>query len=290
MRRNSPKKILARLAWYLGGLAVTYGVSVWFLSESYINPPRLAPGPMPAGLEKPVQIPGLEGSLPAFVKIPKGAKRVFVMVHGYGGKPGGWTRLAEQLLRASDTGVVIPAMRGQTVSPKPYVTFGPGEAREALQAAAWARKQAPEAKIIGVGVSLGASALVLASREDPKAFDALSLEAPFARLQWGVQDSLDAAMPWGSTIIGPVSAIASRRIGVDYKTVRPDLAAAALRGKPVLLIETENDELFGPRHRQAMESALGIRAWIIPGAAHAQGSVAATEEYARRLLQLAGKR
>lgn len=211
---------------------------------------------------------------------------IFLLIHGYGGSPDAWTELAHRL-EEEGFGVVVPAMRGQTVSGTRKVGFGVGEADELIALAEWVQKEKPEAKMIPVGVSMGGAACWIAASQRPELFDAVVTEGAFARLDWATDEFLSVVTRLGPRLLRPMMWMAEGLSGIRRATVRVDQAAAAWKGKSALIIHGRDDVLFGSRHPEALAEATESEIWWVEGANHAECHLIDFEGYVERLTALA---
>lgn len=270
-----------------GALLVAYlGLSLW-MAYGYVRPPRFTSPSIP-GFES-VEIQGPGYPLPIWVSPGFVQKReVFLLVHGYGGDAAGWKPIAERLV-AQGYGVVIPEMRGHGRSRVGTVTFGPGESREVAAAAKWVRAQSTEARLVGVGLSLGGAAVLLAAGQEPGLIDGVVVEGTFARLNEVTARQLGRVLPGGSVILWPMSRLAAMMAGVNPSAIEPAASARSQRDRPMLVIHAAEDRLAPRLDAERIAQAAGAEIWTVPTARHAQASVVAPEEYVARLVQVMGR-
>jgi len=226
----------------------------------------------------------IDGS-PVWVIGPSSPRGAFVMCHGYGGSRYTWVdaamRLSEQGFRC-----YIPSMPGHGSSPVSEVGFGTSESVLASQVAAKAREET-KGPVVGVGVSMGGAAVLLAAERNPATFDAICAESAFASLSDATNAFLDRALPGGSVTFAPVRWIAERRSGLRSQDILPIRGARAMHGKPALVMHGTADRLFPMLFSEEIALALGTEVWCVPEARHAYCYDVATEEYLKRLLKLA---
>jgi pimeloyl-ACP methyl ester carboxylesterase len=226
----------------------------------------------------------VDGS-PVWVIGPKSATGAFVMCHGYGGSRYTWVdaamRLSEQGFRC-----YIPSMPGHGSSPVSEVGFGTSESVLASQVAAKAREETG-GPVVGVGVSMGGAAILLACERNPAVFDAICAESAFASLPDATNAFLDRALPGGSVTFAPVRWIAERRSGLRSRDIQPIRGAIAIKGKPALIMHGTGDRLFPIQFSEEIAEAVGADLWRVPDARHAYCYDVATEEYLGRLQKLA---
>lgn len=208
-------------------------------------------------------------------------------MHGYGGDRAGWVPLAQRLAQAG-VAVVIPTMAAHGENPARTVGFGPAEAREVASAVRWLRARYPDAefRVIAVGVSLGGAAVWEAASQADVQVDGVVTEGTFTELDMAVNRWFDRIAPGGSRWLAPVRWIATRLAGVDATTVRPIDRARSWVGRPCLVVHTALDQLVPASESAELARAAGCPVWTIPHSRHAHGARDATEEYARRILDL----
>lgn len=268
----------AKVGLSLAGLGLGYLAGCTLLAHGYLSPIRKAPGPRPDWMR-----PDHEGEISFWIG-GSGDSATYVMAHGYGGSQAEWVPLANRLRKRGL--VLIPAMRGQTVSPLPRVDFGPGEAADLVALARWSKRRWPERPVVLIGVSLGGAASWLASAEDPEAVDGVVTEAAFARLEWATSEFLSSALPGGSVLLAPVPLLASWMLGRSPASVRPDLAARRWRGRPAGVIHGTADRMFSARHPRSIAQALDVQIEWFEGAGHAEASRLDAARFERIVLEV----
>lgn len=224
------------------------------------------------------------GRTPVWVIGPEKPKASFVMCHGYGGTRFSWVEEAKHLAKRGYR-CYLPSMPAHGKSPETEVGFGVTERQVALNVAHEARKAG--GPVLGVGVSLGGSAIWLACEKDPHAFDAVCTEGAFGSLSDATDAFLDAALPAGHVVFRPVRWIAEWQSGVKADSIRPIDGAKAFRGKPTLIIHGSEDRLFPLRFGEELAQANGSKMWCVQGGRHAMCYDIVPEEYVDRLDGLA---
>ncbi len=257
-------------------------------AKSYVQPFRCPVGQLPSELTLHHVEGRLGYRLPVFTNVPDRPRppAIYLLVHGYGGYPGVWRWAAEELLRIGRA-VMIPAMRGQTISPVDGVSFGPGEADEVIEAAEWARLREPGARLVLVGVSLGGAASWMAAERRPELFDAVATEACFAELKQAVYDYILPA-PFLKPVFDPVVRAGETLLGVPIHEVRPVDSIRIWRGRPGLLIHSIHDRAFRLHHGEALAQASGLELWTGPLGRHSVASKRRPREYIERIRQASG--
>jgi pimeloyl-ACP methyl ester carboxylesterase len=226
------------------------------------------------------------GTAPVWVIGPAHPKAVFVMCHGYGGSRYSWTDEA-QILAKKGYRCYLPSMPGHGENPDPEVGFGVTESRLIGDLAKTARQ--PGVPVVGVGVSLGGSAIWLACDHDPTVFDAVATEGSFPSLAAATNCFLDRALPYGRITFAPVRWIAEWQSGVKTESIRPIDGAKKFCGKPALVIHGSADQLFPVEFGRELAGACRTDMWEVQGATHAYCYDLAPTEYIHRLVELADR-
>jgi pimeloyl-ACP methyl ester carboxylesterase len=257
-------------------------------AKRYVQPFRCPVGALPEELRLHRLEGRLDYGLPVFTNLLECRQppAIYLLVHGYGGYPGVWKRAAEELIRLGRA-VMIPAMRGQTISPVDGVSFGPGEADEVIEAAEWARLREPASRLVLVGVSLGGAASWIAAERRPELFDAVATEACFAELKQAVYDYIVPA-PFLRPVFDPIVEAGETLLGVPIHEVRPVESIRAWRGRPGLLIHSVHDRAFRLHHGEALARASGLELWSGPFGRHSVASKRRPQEYIEKVRLAAG--
>lgn len=265
------------MIWVLALIGV-YVAFCFYLAGMYRRPARIAETMLPEFREILV-----DGS-PVWTIGPDNPKASFVMCHGYGGSRHTWVTLAEKLAERGYK-CYIPSMPAHGNSPHQFVGFGGTESDLALAVARTAREDA--VPVVGIGVSLGGAAVLLACEKDPKAFDAICIESAFTTLPEATNAFLDRALPAGRFAFAPVRFIAEWQSGIKASSIQPIRGATAFKGRPSLILHGDRDRLFPMSFSDQLAQAAGVEVWRVPNAAHAYCYDVAPGEYEKRLVALA---
>jgi pimeloyl-ACP methyl ester carboxylesterase len=273
-------------------LAVAYLGGCYWLAIRYLNPDRIIVD-APAGtvdtdwdLGTPEPIP--VWSTPGIAAGRPQSSTVFVLVHGFRGCRAAWLDTIEDLT-SKGYEVVVPAMPAHDASPEKLPGFGTLESKRLVSLASEVRsryKGAP-CRLIGVGVSMGGSALWLASEASPTAFDAIVSDCAFSDFEEAIGGWFDASMPGGRYVLAPVQFFATRMSGIHPRTIQPLASAKKWRGRPSLIIQGERDQIMSRRQAERLSEAAQCEVYWIPEAGHAQCYQVARTEYLKRLVNLA---
>lgn len=275
------------MAYFALGLFLAYLCGCYLLAKSYISPSRRIP-------EKPAYIAHETWTLPSGRKVPMWVggdfssreKAAFLLVHGYGGSRSTWGPLSERLAM-NGYRCYIPAMPGHDESPEAETSFGVGEAMLLTEIAKEIRKRNPGCYLVGVGLSMGGSALLMSSEASPGAYDALAADSAFAEFSAAIGGYYDAKVWGGRYLLAPVTFFASKIAGIDPSAVRPVESAKTWLGRPIAIIQGDEDRIMGRRHAEMLSKASGAKVTWFRGAGHADCFQSDPEKYLNCLFQLA---
>jgi pimeloyl-ACP methyl ester carboxylesterase len=256
----------------LGALGV-YGLAVLAAAWVSVRPPRipvvLSPGLL--GLpERPVALQTADGRHVRGWWVEGGGEFVAVCVHGYLMNRSEFVPLVPLLVESGGSCLLVD-LRGHGGSGPGPVTFGMAEQAEVRAAVAHAREQAPGAKVVVLGSSMGAAAAALAIEADPGLVDGFLADSMYARLD-------EAASGWWSfflrgrlsPLFRPVSLVGAWITGVRPKQVTTVGGVSAMAGRPVLLVFGEADPLVPPSSRAllAERAGPGAKVVVVEGGSH----------------------
>lgn len=277
----------AKVAYLAFGLFLAYLAGCYFLARAYIYPERRIS-------KQPGFVADEQWTLASGRTVPvwttyngtTRSKTVFLLVHGYGGSRDTWTELSKRL---SDMGYpcYVPAMPGHDSSPEAATSFGVGESELLTEIAGEIRKRHPDCHLVGVGLSMGGSALILSSKASPESYDALATDSSFADFSMAIQGYYDAKVWGGRFLLAPTTFFASKISGIDPSIVRPADSAAGWRGRPIAVIQGARDRIMGRRHAEMLSKAAGAEITWFEGAGHAECFKSAPDKYLECLMRLA---
>ncbi len=227
------------------------------------------------------------------------AERTVVMVHGTwqnrSDPAAGLLDLSGALARQ---GFAILAfdMRGMGESPSAPLSFGLYEQRDVLGAVDFLRsgplpylELGRSRTISGLGVSMGAATLLMASAQEP-AFHAIVADSAYANIFPILvrQFPRQAHVP---LLLLPGGLVAVRAIyGIDYTRVRPVNSVASIAPRPLLLIHGASDDFIPPANMDMLATAArkptnaDVQTWLVPGAQHAQSYHVEGKTYVDRVV------
>jgi dipeptidyl aminopeptidase/acylaminoacyl peptidase len=182
--------------------------------------------------------------------------------------------------------VLTPDSRAHGASEGRFVTYGLLEKYDAIAWADWMRSVGCQ-KVYALGESLGASILIEAAGVRP-AFSAIVAEAPYASLREIAEYRVQrlAGMPnlVAKATVNTAAFYARHIDHLDLMQVSP-VKAIAKASTPILLVHGMNDLRTPPSNSEALARANPRNPlWLVPNAGHAAASVAAPEEFRKRVL------
>ncbi len=248
----------------VAGLGVPYVLAV-ALTYRPRTPPATDPLRAFGWSFEPVRFPAaVDGTRIAGWWIPADggpSARTLILCPGTTGGPAGALPLARSL-HAHGYNVLTFDFRGHGNSGGQLVSYGDLERRDVLGAVAWLRSTRPAAarRIVGLGVTTGAAAL-LAAAVDPspagQAIDAVAVYAPFARLDRVVASTIAPVAPPPLAWLADHVALplAGLQVGADLSAFAPADDAAKLWPRPLLVVQGMQDEVVPFAQGQAVYDA-----------------------------------
>ena len=230
--------------------------------------------------------------------------RVIVVVHGTRTNredPGAHLLELTVALARNGLGVLSFDMRGMGESPPAPLSMGNLEQRDVLGAVDFLRSGTPpfpelgRPRIIGgLGISMGASTLLLAAAVEP-GIQAMVSDSAYAEIVPILEREIAkrSVAPIGRVpgVLAPSALVMARLFyGVDFFAARPVAIIARIAPRPILLIHGTADDYvpisnFRELHAAAT-SAPGaqVTTWIVPNARHAQAFKKAGAEYVTQVV------
>ena len=230
--------------------------------------------------------------------------RIIVVVHGTRTNredPGAHLLELTVALARNGLGVLSFDMRGMGESPPAPLSMGNLEQRDVLGAVDFLRSGTPpfpelgRPRIIGgLGISMGASTLLLAAAIEP-GIRAMVSDSAYAEIVPILEREIAkrSVAPIGRVpgVLAPAALVMARLFyGVDFFAARPVATIARIAPRPILLIHgTADDYVPISNFRElnaAATSASGahVTTWIVPNARHAQAFKKAGAEYVTRVV------
>jgi dipeptidyl aminopeptidase/acylaminoacyl peptidase len=189
-------------------------------------------------------------------------------------------------------------LRGEGASAPAPFSFGYFEQRDVLGAVDFLRKGPlpypalgrPHA-IGGLGLSTGASALLLAAAHEP-AIRAVVADSAFADALPIIERELPRRGGLPPLFTPGVLEAARVLYGIDYRAIRPVDAVPHLAPRPVLFIQGAADSFNPPSDARQLYAAASAppqahaQLWLVPGADHTQAFHAQPTEYVTRVVSV----
>jgi uncharacterized protein len=295
------------------GSAFVYAVISIIAADalSYVPPTPVGSTPASIGLDyQPVAFQSrtdhvlLRGWLiPAQAAGRRSLRKVVIVVHGTRANRAdpsiGVLDWSGELARHG-FGVLAFDMRGMGESAPAPISFGQFEMRDVLGAVdllRTGRLPYPELGrpgfIGGWGVSMGAATVLLAAASDAH-IQAVVSDSAYADILplLGREVPAQGKLPPAFT---PGTLRAARLLyGIDFYSVRPVDAIAAIAPRPLFLIHGESDNYVPASNLQMLERAARsgpgarVESWLVPGADHGQAFHVAGAEYVQRVTAFFG--
>jgi hypothetical protein len=142
-------------------------------------------------------------------------------------------------------------------------------------------------------VSMGAATPLLAAPEHPE-IRALWVDSPFTNLVPLIEKRLPENSGLPAFFNPGILSMARVMYGIDFSTVRPAEALAAMGDRPVYQVHSrEGDDWVPLSQAYEMEQAgannPNFTSWIAPGRGHVSSYTNNKDEYTRRMLQFYGE-
>ena len=238
-----------------------------------------------------VEFEGRDGKMLSgwFVPAPEGTSRpgpCVVLVQGYGGYKEQMAGYARTVRDGGFSSLLFDTCGSGLRRGEP-VTLGYKERWQLMDAVHYVRNRSDvDSERVGVlGVSMGAASALLAAAEDPS-IKAIVSDSAYADLSEMIKPGLRAFVGSPSLLFAPLIVFyAETMLGLKSREIRPDLAAAHLGDRPVLVIHGADDGLTDPKAADAIyEAASGPKElWVVPECQHGCAPLVAPEEYKRRV-------
>ena len=284
------RQILLAVACLVATLLVGVFVLSWVASEELIHPDAdkspyvltdyALPGP------EDVEFVSRDGVTLRgwFVRGNQGA--TVILAHGRGGDREWMLPDAEYLYRAGFS-VLLFDFRHRGKSEGDQQTLGAKETWDIQAAVTYlkSRKDVDAGRIGVQGNSMGAAAAILAAAETPE-LQGVVAEIPFPSAQAVLHHTYPKLVGLPSFPFAWITLkILEIRTGVDFDVLDPAAAVNRIKGRPILLIDNLEDELFPSDSVEAIYEAAEEpkHLWQIPSL-HGQGREAQPEEYEKRVV------
>lgn len=178
-------------------------------------------------------------------------------------------------------------LRGHGTSSAARLTYGQNEKQDVLGAVDWLQAQGHD-RIGLLGASMGAASALLAAAEEP-AVVALVADSAFADFATMIERQYGKLCKLPRCFLPGALAVSRLLTGVDLSHVSPVRAAAALRGRPVLVIHSEGDRFIPVADGRAIAAACGAHLWTTDTPSHVGTYRALPAQYTDRVLDFFGQ-
>ena len=218
-----------------------------------------------------------------------GSTKAIVMVHGRGEN-----RTTEFYDHFLDLGAALNTfggrgfnilmidLRAHGLSGGEDSAWGVGERLDVEGAVDWVKRQGFQPAAIGaLGASLGATACVHATAEDPD-ISALVVDGAGTNDYATIQKSWRRMTGTPQLFLGAGVLMERLLYGYDMRTLRPVDVLPRLASRPVILIYGSKE--MSDERRQLIRAALpGAELWVVPGAAHTGSYTAVPQAYLEKV-------
>jgi pimeloyl-ACP methyl ester carboxylesterase len=271
------KPLLKRVA-----LAFVVFALCWLLAGHLLSLPQNHPVPKPASRLAWERITASSKGRPTVCWYRKGTNgKAVIVAHGNGGDRNTMVARGE-FLSGLGYGVIIPDLNGHGETPGRRKTFGREEAGDIRNCRAYLERQGI-AEVYGIGVSLGAAAMVYACASGMK-LDGLILESAYSDIATAVDNRLRKFFgPWGPKLSPLLLWQFPLYLGfpsADLSVVdRIDSIAC-----PLFVLSGDKDwrTTLEDTRRVYARAAPPKRIWIVEGAGHVDLHALRREEYEER--------
>jgi uncharacterized protein len=304
------RRLVAVLLALSAVLTFGYAAIAIYIAKQLVYKPQVPPHATPASLGlqyKEVTFPSRKDHIQLqgwFIPglLPNGSlttQSTIIFVHGTranrADQSAGLLNLSCELARHGFA-VLSFDMRGNGESPPAPLSLGYFEQRDILGAVDFLRSGSlpyPQLGrpnvIVGWGLSMGGSALLLAAAQEPSISAIVSDSAATDYIS-----ILQREVPKQShlpPLITPGALLAARAIyGIDYYAVRPVDVLARLAPRPLFFIHGEADSYVPSSNIIDLAAAArsapnaNVQTWLVPGADHSQSYNTQPQEYISRVV------
>ena len=186
-----------------------------------------------------------------------------LICHGLGASKSNFLPMAEPHLRAGYN-VLMFDFRAHGGSDGQVTTFGDAERKDVLDAVAWLRREHRPScqRIIGLGASMGAAALIAAAADDSeegRAIDAIAVYGTYDDLGALTRSVCDKQFPRPLNWLGRYVAVplAGLHAGTNLFRFEPAALLDRLPPRPILIIHGTADEIIALEHGRRLYAQAG---------------------------------
>jgi pimeloyl-ACP methyl ester carboxylesterase len=271
-----------------GVLAGLIAGAVTWMGWRWVTPRREPVPALPPELSaERVSFPSLDGTLLRGLWIP-GRKTypTIVLCHGY------FKSLAEPLdlglpLHEAGHNILAFDFRGCGRSGGRFTTLGRKEAWDVEAAVRYARDRLPRGKVGVLGISMGASAAIIAAAHND-GITALVADSPYAHVHGLMRKKVPDFMPrWALPLGWAAIAVGEAMAGGGLRRVRPVDHIGRLAPRPLLLVYGQYDSYIPSNQPRELFEAAGDpkEMWTAPGSDHAVARIDYPQEYRALILR-----
>ena len=271
----------------LAGVAAAYVAVCTVVAQRFTRARRQQPATWLAAAE-PVRLVARDGraQIMGWYLDPGDARGAVLFVHGKDGCRGDELKapsapLASSLV-AAGFAVLSIDLRGHGTSSQARLTYGARERHDVLGAVDWLRARG-HGRVGVLGASMGASTALLAAADEP-AIAALVADSAFADFAEMIERQFKRLSSLPGWFLPGALAVGRLLTGVDLRGVSPLASAAALVGRPVLVIHSEGDRFVPVADAQALAKATGADLWTTATQRHIGSYGGGPEAYTARVL------
>ncbi|MGC4033078.1 MAG: alpha/beta fold hydrolase [Tepidisphaeraceae bacterium] len=266
------RSVLAGLARF----ALLAGVAIpWVMAAAMVYRPRIPvddSGILAIAPTERVNFPTSDGKIINgwYTEPAEAGDTTALVIHGLGGSPAGMVRLIDAL-HAANIAVLAIDLSAHGESTGQRCTYGIKERNDAVAAVEWLKANHPEqaARVVGVGASLGAAALIGAAAEHAR-LDGVAVLSTYASLPAEVdaisRQQLGGPIGWLVRNFG--LPFASLHAGVDLRSASPVTDIANAWPTPFLIVHGTRDEIIPFDQGRALFDAAPIgrsHFWVTDG-------------------------
>jgi len=201
---------------------------------------------------------------------PAGCRAAVVFVHGKDACRGDELKADSAALAvtlcAAGIALLMIDLRGHGTSSAARLTYGAHERHDVLGAVDWLAARG-HGRIGVLGVSMGAASALLAAAEEEKVL-AVVADSPFADFGRMIERQYPRVCRLPRLFLPGALLLARLFTGVDLRRVKPLRHAAALLGRPVLVIHSEGDRFVPVADGRDIAAACGARLWTTATSGH----------------------
>jgi fermentation-respiration switch protein FrsA (DUF1100 family) len=199
-----------------------------------------------------------------------GSGRTVLVCHGLGANKLNQLHVARRFRRMGYN-VLTFDFRAHGASGGQFSSFGDLERRDVLAAVRWLKTNRPREarRIVGVGASLGAAALIAAASQEGSneagEIDAIVVYATYADFGRLTAEVADARFPWPANWLARWGGVplASVHAGADLGGFAPVRMVGRVAPRPVMIVHGRGDELIPIGHGRALfEAAGGVKRFL----------------------------